>query len=1154
MSESVLYNFTVDSGINPQTLVQYGSTAYGIAQNGGANGLAFGGYGTIFSISLNSPNTFNKLYDFSSNTLLGINPISIVINSAGTTIYGLTVGGGVSGGGALFSFLTSPPYTYSKLYDFSNNGISGSYPYKLVISGSTLYGYTINGSTNLTGALFSITTSGTSFSRLYSTQYVSFYNNQIVSLAVSGSTLYFSTNYDSTLYGTIYSIPVTGGAATTLRTDLSANAVPYNLTVSGSTIYFSTQTATPGSPITYANWQICSISTTGTGFQQLISRTTTQNEGLGSMILSGNTFYGASLIGGDANFGGLYSAPISISSSATRLYSFLGQPTDGYGPLVNIFYNLNLYGVTLAGGTSNLGTIFSYGPKQYNFLPVGSTITDRYNISTNGTCKIGDNSNNLLSGTLASPPGKTNTYTLAVKGNINCVGATTDVSGASTGTYYSNSVTSFRIAADSSANRPPIPLKGYIRYNTDVNFLEFWNGTQWYYLSFLTSVPNTATGTGYTALYTDLNNLNPTTSGPYENGYTVFKYLGPSGTFVPNFTGFVQLLLVGGGGGGGRTGGGGGGGAVVNTYAYVVATSSYTITVGQGGAGATADGVLGVNGTSSIFTTLSGNVNISAIGGGGGGSYGINGGNGGSGGGAGATDAGYAYGGTGLINGSGGTNYNGGGGGAIGTTVFTSRIAGGGGGAGAAGSSGTTSVGGNGGNGIISNISGTSTYYAGGGGGIAQASGFGGSQTPGTGGLGGGGNAAASGGVAGSVNTGGGGGGFVGGVTGGTAAGGQGGSGIVFVQFPSYSVFTLTPNIPSVSGTIQMNLSFVTVANEPSIYPVAGGYTIATITSASSASITFSNSSSLNLYFLAVGGGGGGGSNLGNISGNILNGDGGGGGGSVITNFNPPYSAGAALSVSSSLPITAITIGAGGNPGTSATAMTSSSGASWGPGGNTTFTCNGTTYLAYGGGGGGSFDGDTNTYSPGQRSGFGASSSLPQPTSTTIGVGSGGGVKQGGVVPTIGGTASPAAGSIYNTYAGSAGNSNVTGGGSGGGGASGTITSTPTTAAGTAGANGIYSTIINSTGDYYGSGGGGGAQASQNATGGSGGTGGGGQGCGSSSANKGFTLLGLQGASNKGGGGGGGGGSDNYSAGSIGSSVGGSGGSGVLIFRFSSFG
>ena len=1149
MSETLLASFNgTTTGNTPYSIVQYGSTLYGVCLYGGANS-----NGCIFSVPV-AGGTPNVLYSFSSaGTTDGSYPCVLVINSTGTILYGICQNGGANNtDGTIFSIpVAGGSLTWVTSFAV---GTTGSSPNSLILSGSTLYGTTIlGGVTSGSGTIFSIPITGGSITVLYT--YPTSYGNPN-SIAISGSTLYIASQAGGSggvNNGNIISIPTTGGSITTIYTCTTGTGNPQllqALIISGSTIYCLAQRGGTNGVTTGI---IFSVSTGGTiGFNYSLP-TTSYISYPTNLLLSGSTIYGFSQAGGSLNRGYIFSIGTN-GSNFSILYSFIGQPSDGKSPSSLILSSgTTFYGATIQGGASNFGTIFSYGQKQYNVFPSGPTISDAYNISTNGTCQIGDNSNNLLTGTLASPPGKTNTYQLAVRGNINCVGTSTDVSGASTGTYYSNSVTSFRIAADSSANRPPIPLKGYIRFNTDVNYLEFWNGTQWYYISFLTAVPNQATGTGYTDLYTDLNSSNPTTSGPYSNGYTVFKYLGPSGTFVPNFTGFVQLLLVGGGGGGGKTGGGGGGGAVVNTYAYVVATSSYSITVGQGGAGATADGVLGVNGTSSIFTTLSGNVNISAIGGGGGGSYGINGGNGGSGGGAGATDAGYAYGGTGLINGLGGTNYNGGGGGAIGTTIFTSRIAGGGGGSGAAGTTGTTSVGGNGGQGLSFNISGTPTNYAGGGGGIAQATGFGGNQTPGTGGLGGGGNAVASGGAAGTANTGGGGGGFVGGVSGGSGAGGQGGSGIVFVQFPSYSFFTLTPNIPSVSGTIQMNLSFTTIANEPSIYPVAGGYTVATITSASNASITFSNSNSLNLYFLAVGGGGGGGSNLGNISGNTLNGDGGGGGGSVITNFNPPYSAGAALPVSSSLPITAITIGAGGNPGTSATAMGSSSGASWGPGGNTQFTCNSVTYLAYGGGGGGSFDGDQNNFSNGQRSGSTASSSA-QGNGTGIGIGSGGGVKQGGAASSIGGTASPAASSIYNTYAGSAGNSNIAGGGSGGGGASGTITSTPTTAAGTAGANGIYSTIINSTGDYYGSGGGGGAQASQNSTGGSGGTGGGGQGCGSSSANQGYTLLGLQGASNKGAGGGGGGGSNNAGGGFIGSSVGGSGGSGVIIFKFSSFG
>ena len=42
------------------------------------------------------------------------------------------------------------------------------------------------------------------------------------------------------------------------------------------------------------------------------------------------------------------------------------------------------------------------------------------------------------------------------------------------GTYFSNSVSALRIPADTSNNRPA-GVAGYIRYNTDTNFIEYWN-------------------------------------------------------------------------------------------------------------------------------------------------------------------------------------------------------------------------------------------------------------------------------------------------------------------------------------------------------------------------------------------------------------------------------------------------------------------------------------------------------------------------------------------------------------------------------------------------------------------------------------------------------------------------------------------------------
>jgi hypothetical protein len=46
------------------------------------------------------------------------------------------------------------------------------------------------------------------------------------------------------------------------------------------------------------------------------------------------------------------------------------------------------------------------------------------------------------------------------------------------GTYFSNSVSAIQIPADICNNRPPIGLPGYIRYNTTINFLEYYNNVE----------------------------------------------------------------------------------------------------------------------------------------------------------------------------------------------------------------------------------------------------------------------------------------------------------------------------------------------------------------------------------------------------------------------------------------------------------------------------------------------------------------------------------------------------------------------------------------------------------------------------------------------------------------------------------------------------
>lgn len=267
----------------------------------------------------------------------------------------------------------------------------------------------------------------------------------------------------------------------------------------------------------------------------------------------------------------------------------------------------------------------------------------------------------------------------------------------------------------------------------------------------------------------------------------------------------VEYLVVAGGGGGGwRTGGGGGAGGLKEGTVSMTSGTSYTVTVGAGGAAQTnynngAD--KGNNGNDSSVSG-SGISTITSTGGGGGGSnnnqYGATGGSGGGGAGSTVQDN----------NGTGTAGQgNDGGDGSYGNDA-DDYGGGGGGGAGAAGSNaspfgGPNTSGGNGGNGTSSSITGSSVTYAGGGGGGCASTSTGAAGTGGTGGGGAGGKSTTAA-VAGTANTGGGGGG--GGFSGGSnGTPGAGGSGVVILRHADthpQATTTGSPTITTISGYI----------------------------------------------------------------------------------------------------------------------------------------------------------------------------------------------------------------------------------------------------------------------------------------------------------------------------------------------------------------
>lgn len=332
------------------------------------------------------------------------------------------------------------------------------------------------------------------------------------------------------------------------------------------------------------------------------------------------------------------------------------------------------------------------------------------------------------------------------------------------------------------------------------------------------------------------NTTGVTVTDPNGDGSKcIIKFTDASSTTwrAPTGVSAVETLVVAGGGGGGSWvgGGGGAGGVILKTGGAAVtvsAGSTYTVTVGAGGSGAskTANGATthSTNGSDSVFSTHT------AVGGGGGGSWGANEPNaaantGGSGGGG----SGYGY----YLGAAGTTNQGNAGG--NGHQLFSDsetnhHPGGGGGGAGAAGGSVSGSSAGAGGAGITTTISGASVSYGGGGGGGIHGSSSTYSQgTVGAGGVGGGGSGAGPQrtingvsmgntptGQAGAPNTGGGGGGAgAPSTTGYSSTGGAGGSGVVILSYSGTGNPTITTHPANATKMPSETATFTVAATSP---------------------------------------------------------------------------------------------------------------------------------------------------------------------------------------------------------------------------------------------------------------------------------------------------------------------------------------------------
>jgi len=204
----VLHSFS--GGANGQTpkgtMALSGSTLYGQTQSGGANSV-----GIIYSIDTDGSN-FTVLHDFEDVDTNGASPRGGIMIDSGV-IYAMTYDGGSNGNGTIYSYNIGTA-TYTHLHSFSSGTNQGRQPYgELILDGTTLYGLTSGGGQSFRGNAFKIQTDGSSYTGLHDFQGGQYTNGDTPygNLLLSGGYLYGTAYWGGTSNkGVIYRVDTDG--------------------------------------------------------------------------------------------------------------------------------------------------------------------------------------------------------------------------------------------------------------------------------------------------------------------------------------------------------------------------------------------------------------------------------------------------------------------------------------------------------------------------------------------------------------------------------------------------------------------------------------------------------------------------------------------------------------------------------------------------------------------------------------------------------------------------------------------------------------------------------------------------------------------------------------------------------------------------------
>lgn len=364
---SILHTFTGgtgDGGTPTDALTLVGSTLYGMTEGGGS-----GGKGTVFQMQTDGSG-FGLLHSFTGPPDGG----PIFRNSltfSGGALYGMTDegGGGTNHPGAVFRINPSGP-GYQVLHSFSGQAGNGSFPWGTpTVSGSLLYGTTSSGGSSGGGTVFRMNTDGSGFLPLHD-----FLDSPTDGrlgqgkLALAGATGYGMTYYGGAApggVGTVYRINTDGTGFGLLHSfgfnDPAGGFNPYgSLTLAGSKLYGLTSTGGRG------GGTIFSLNLDGSGFEVLHTFNGRYDEQhpdgfktRGSLTLYGSRLYGMTEQGGDGNYGTIFGLDTD-GTDYEMLYSFTGSDGLLY-PQGDL--TMSADGSTLFGSAGNAAFSFPIVPE-----------------------------------------------------------------------------------------------------------------------------------------------------------------------------------------------------------------------------------------------------------------------------------------------------------------------------------------------------------------------------------------------------------------------------------------------------------------------------------------------------------------------------------------------------------------------------------------------------------------------------------------------------------------------------------------------------------------------------------------------------------------------------------------------------------------------